>query len=63
MSEIGDLLQKRINEAKALEREAGYVANELADLLQGNLKRVSKYRLEKLKKELANYNMHTGRWK
>jgi hypothetical protein len=41
---------------------ADNVANDLARLLVGRLRRVSPYRLEQLKRELKNFNIHTGRW-
>lgn len=38
---------------------------DMAELCAGKLRSagVSGYALKKLKRELANYNIHTGRWK
>ena len=43
---------------------ADMVANKIAHLLVGRLRKVgSAYVLGKLKKELRDYNAHTGEWK
>lgn len=52
-----------IQDSKRLEGAASSNANAMATLLVGNLHRVNGSTLADLKRELARYNMHTGRWK
>jgi len=53
-----------IQQAEQSLRAADNCVNDLAYLLIGRLdKGVSDYTLKKLKKQLENYNMQTGRWK
>lgn len=57
-------MERAVDEANATLSRADMLADKLARLLIGRLKRVSSgYVLRALKKELANYNMHTGDWK
>ncbi len=56
-------MRQAMQEAKQTMRAADNCANDLAECLVGRLKGVSTYKLAQLKKELANYNIHTGRWK
>lgn len=58
-----DEMRKAIDESKTTLRVADNVANDLAEMLDGRLQHVHHWRLKKLKKQLQNYNMHTGRWK
>ena len=58
-----DELERSIQVAKEVRRACEIHADSMANLLVGNLRSVSRYRLRILKKELENYNMHTGRWK
>ena len=45
------------------QRAAEECAQLAASMLVGRLRQVGTYTLERLKKELRNYNMHTGQWK
>jgi hypothetical protein len=56
-------LEQALIEARRLERACEQSANTMADLLEGNLRRLSSYRLKKLKKELEKFNIRTGFWK
>lgn len=42
---------------------ADSVANEMADIIQGRLRKVSTWKLKKLKRELSQFNANTGKWK
>lgn len=59
-----DELRSAIETAWKVERACNDNANAMADLLLtgGSLKRLSHWRLERLKKALREYNMHTGTW-
>lgn len=53
-----------IGRARYSLQAADNVADDLASLLQGRLRRVnSGYVLSRLKDELRNFNSHTKRWK
>jgi hypothetical protein len=56
-------MRKAVEEAEQALRAADNVANDIAKVLHGRLRKVSTWHLKKLKAELKNYNMHTGRWK
>jgi hypothetical protein len=56
-------MRRAIEEAKQTIRSADNCANDIAEVLHGRLRKVSDWNLKKLKAELKNYNMHTGRWK
>lgn len=58
-----DTMRNAIAQAKEVNRAADDSANAMADLLDGRLKRVSRYRLARLKKQLRDFNIHTGLWK
>lgn len=65
MNNAYDEIRSIMSKARDVQRAAEYHANGLADLLlvEGALRNLTSYRLERLKKELANYNMRTRRWK
>lgn len=65
MNNAYDEIRSIMSKAREVQRAAEYHANGLADLLlvEGALRNLASYRLERLKKELANYNMRTRRWK
>ena len=52
-----------INEMATTQRAADECAQLAAELLIGRLRKVRGYTLERLKKELRSYNMHTRQWK
>lgn len=56
-------MRREINEAGQVLKNADEVANSIANILPGRLRHVSSYTLAKLKKELKDYNAHTGQWK
>lgn len=57
-------MQDAVNEAKAELSRADMLANDLAELLHGRLRKVTRYGLLKsLKAELQHYNASTGRWR
>ena len=53
------------DDAKNTVRQADSVVADMARMVAGRLKNsnVSHYVLEELKKELADYNLHTKEWK
>ena len=56
-------MQQALNEAEAELRRADSLANEIAHMLVGRLRKVNRYGLLKsIKAELQNYNATTGRW-
>lgn len=64
MSNPLDEICRAVSEAKQQLRVADEVATDLARLLDGRLRRVSSpYILSRLKEQLRDFNMHTGKWK
>jgi hypothetical protein len=58
-----DVMRRAVAEAKETMSAADQMANQLAGLLRGRLRHVQPWHLKALKKELQNFNAHTGRWK
>ena len=58
-----DEIKAAVQNARLLNRAIDRQANTLASLLVGRLHNVSDYHLKLLKKELRDFNIHTGRWK
>lgn len=56
-------MQQAVSEARQTMDAADYIANSMADILQGRLRKVSRGKLRSLKKELTEFNAHTGEWK
>lgn len=58
-------MAQALEEARITLARADRVAGQLANMLRGRLRsgNIPSYVLKDLKKELANYNMHTGEWK
>lgn len=50
-------------EAMRTMEKADNYADSMARMLTGRLRKVSTYNLDRLKKELRDYNIHTGAWK
>jgi hypothetical protein len=50
-------------EAKNQLDAADSICNDMAEMLCGRLLKVSSYELKKLKRELRDFNIHTGVWK
>ena len=64
MSNPFDEIRRAVSEASQQLRAADEVATDLARLLDGRLRRVtSTYVLSRLKEQLRDFNMHTGKWK
>lgn len=58
-----DAIRQALAEARALDRAASDMADSMADLLAGRLRQVSPHRLQRLKRELTAFNMHTRKWR
>lgn len=52
-----------VNDARQTLRKVADVSNKMADMLVGNLRHANDSTAARLKKELADYNIHTGRWR
>lgn len=64
MSNPFDEILRAVNDANQQLRAADEVATDLARLLDGRLRRVnSAYILSRLKEQLRDFNMHTGKWR
>jgi len=61
--EAGKTMDTLLQEQRVLQFEIQRRADRFVEMLAGNLRHVSGYRLKKLKRELGDFNMHTGRWK
>lgn len=57
-----DATRRAVSEAKATLRAADNISSDMANLLVGRLRLCRGFGLAKLKKELAQFNAHTGRW-
>ena len=57
-----DQMRSAMRAARAQLGAADTVANDLAELLEGRLRKVSVYRLQKLKRELKGFNAKTKVW-
>lgn len=60
-----DEMKEAVRDARATINRADMHVSSMASMCAGRLRRagVSHHTLCELKKELANYNMHTGSWK
>lgn len=65
MSNAWDDMNAAINDARSKISAADGVVSSMARMIAGRLRKaeVSRSVLTALKKELADYNMHTGKWK
>lgn len=64
MSNPFDEIRRAVNDASTQLRAADEVATDMARLLDGRLRRVtSTYALARLKAQLRDFNIHTGKWK
>ena len=64
MSNIFEDIRRAVVQAETTLRAADTVADSMARLLAGRLRHVaSGYVLTKLKRELRDWNIHTGSWK
>ena len=58
-----DQMREAVAEAKNTMQAADAVADSMARMLTGRLSKVNSYTLTQLKKELRDFNMHTGTWR
>ena len=58
-----DEMLRAVQVARQVNRAVDIQANAMADLLKGRLRHVSDWNLKQLKRELRDFNIHTGRWK
>lgn len=58
-----DMMTEGLREAMNVMRAADNKADDLAEILQGRLRKVSNYNLTKLKREISRFNSRTGKWK
>ena len=58
-----DSVTAAVQNGNMLQRAIRNQADSLAYLLTGNLRHANTYNLTRLKKELRDFNMHTGEWK
>lgn len=57
-------MKEALREARTTMNAADEAARTLAELLAGRLRKVnSTYYLKQLKRELRDFNIHTGQWK
>lgn len=63
MSEPLEELKRMMQEQRQFEEAVKDRANTMGAMLVGRLRYLSSWNLKRLKKELANYNIHTGGWK
>lgn len=60
---IFDEMRGAVRQAESTLRAADSVADSMARLLEGRLQKVSPSVLKQMKRELRNFNIHTGEWK
>jgi hypothetical protein len=58
-----DEMRQAVSEAKTTLAAADNVAYQMGSMLRGRLRHCSAYDLKALKRELAKFNIQTGRWK
>jgi len=56
-------MRAAVIDARNTLRSTDMIANDLAYLLKGRLRSVNAWHLETLKRELRDFNIHTGKWK
>jgi len=62
MSNIFDDMRAAMRDARTTLAAADSVAEELGRMLVGRLNRCNTWTLRRLKRELRNFNITTGRW-
>lgn len=63
MENAFDEIRRAVQQARDVNRACDEQANTLADLLDGRLRHISGYRLQRLKRQLQDFNAHTRTWK
>jgi len=62
MANKWDEMRAAFQEAEIQVKAADAIADSMAMMMVGRLRRVNQYTLGKLKKELEGFNRQTGRW-
>lgn len=63
MENAFDTMRAAVREARAVENAANEHANAMAWIIKGRLRHVSADALREMKRELRDFNIHTGEWK
>ena len=58
-----DMINEELKKTQELERTINAQVRSMAPLLIGRLRNARVDHLEKLKRELRDFNIHTGKWK
>ena len=58
-----DVMRDAFREARLVESAADEQVDLMAEMLRGRLRKCNTDRLAALKRELRDFNMHTGQWK
>jgi hypothetical protein len=56
-------MRSAVSRAKEVFRAVEQCSRDMARLLRGNLRQCNDWDLKALKRELKDFNIHTGRWK
>lgn len=62
MSNVFDDMARALRDHAELQRAIVNNGNNMLRLLDGNLRSLSPYRLADIKRQLRDFNIHTGRW-
>lgn len=63
MDNAFDTMRRALREAELTQAAADEQAAAMASLLVGRLRHCGEYALKRLKRELRDFNIHTGTWK
>lgn len=63
MENAFDTMRAAVAEAEHVNQAANEQAGAMARIIRGRLRHVSSYTLCELKRELRDFNIHTGQWK
>ena len=63
MAMTSEEMAESIRDAEKTLRRADSEAQRMASLCVGRLRHVGKWTLQRLKRELSQFNAHTGEWK
>ena len=55
-------LREALVETQRLQNALDAKSDDMAGMLEGRLRKVSSWKLKRLKKELSQFNARTGRW-
>ena len=62
MENIADAIRNMLSEMRSIQHAVESNGDTMLELLDGRLRGLSSFRLAKLKKQLRDFNPHTGRW-